>query len=224
MDERTGGASPRQPLPRVGMAVASNTPWTGRVAEVIAATPDQEGALRVAWDGDGETTVPLSACSPAGDGVMVQFAAEAGTETRPDARVLNRNAVTVPIIEESVTAEAVWRDAGSVMIRQRAEDVPQTFTEETEYEELVVEQVNVGRALAEGEVVAPRQEGDRYIIPIVVEEAVVIKRRMLAHELHITKRTATATQTVETTVRHIHTAIESGALADRTHIAADVMQ
>ncbi len=224
MDERRGGAATRQPLPRMGMSVASNTPWTGRVAEVIAATPEQEGAIRVAWDGDGETIVPLSACSPTGDRVMVQFAAEAGTATRPDALVLNRNAVTVPIIEESVTAEAVWRDAGSVMIRQRAEDIPQTFTEETEYEELVVEQVNVGRALAEGEIVAPRQEGDRYIIPIVVEEAVVVKRRMLAHELHVTKRTATATQTVETTVRRIHTAIESGALADRTHIVADVVQ
>ncbi len=225
MDERTGGAATRQSLPRVGMSVASNTPWTGRVAEVIAATPGQEGAIRVAWDGDGETIVPLSACSPAGDRVMVRFAADAGAgmAARPDAMVLARESVTVPIIEEEVTAAAVWRDAGSVMVRLRTEDLPRTFTERTEREELVVEQVEIGRVLAEGEMLEPRREGDRHIIPIVVEEAVVVKRRVLAHELHITKRTVAATQTVQTTIRRVYPEIESGALADRTHIAPGVL-
>lgn len=224
MDERRGGAATRQPSPRAGMMVVSNTAWTGRVVDVIAATPGAEGAIRVAWDGDGETIVPLSACSAAGDRVMVQFAAEEGSRTssRPDAMVMDRDTVTVPIIEEAIAAEAVWRDAGSVMIRLRSEDVPRTFTEQTEREELMVEQVDIGRVLADGEVVVPRQEGDRHIIPIVIEEAVVVKRRVLVHELVVTKRTVSATQTVETTVRRMYPEIESGALADRTHIAANV--
>jgi len=110
------------------------------------------------------------------------------------------------------------------MIRLRGEDVPQTFTEQTEREELMVEQVNIGRILADGEIVEPRQEGDRHIIPIVIEEAVVVKRRVLVHELVVTKRTVSATQTVKTTVRRMYPEIESGALADRTHIAADIVR
>jgi len=224
MDERSGGAATHQPAPRIGMPVRSNTAWTGRVTNVIAATAHDEGALRVAWDGDGETMVPLSACTITNERVMVQFAADAetGSAARPEAMVMDRESVTVPIIEEEVTAEAVWRKSGSVMIRLRSEELPRTFTEQTEREELVVEQVEIGRVLAEGEVLEPRQEGDRHIIPIVVEEAVIVKRRVLAHELHITKRTVAATQTVETTIRRVYSEIESGALADRTHIAPSV--
>ncbi len=223
MDERSGGAATRQPSPRAGMPVRSNTAWTGRVTNVIAATAHDEGALRVAWDGDGETEVPLSACTITNERVMVQFAAEVRTDARPDAMVMDREGMTIPIIEEEITAEAVWRESGSVMIRLRSEDLPRTFTEQTEREELVVEQVDIGRVLAEGEVLAPRQEGDRHIIPIVVEEAVVVKRRVLAHELHVTKRTVAATQTVQTTIRRVYPEIEGGALADRTHIAPGVL-
>ncbi|MDQ2787821.1 MAG: YsnF/AvaK domain-containing protein [Chloroflexota bacterium] len=224
MDERRGGAATRQPTPRAGMPVRSNTAWTGRVTNVIAATANDEGAIRVAWDGDGETEVPLSACTITDERVMVQFAsdAETGSTARPGALVMNRDRVTVPIIEEEITTETVWRESGSVMIRLRSEDLPRTFTEQTEREELVVEQVDIGRVLADGEVLEPRQEGDRHIIPIVVEEAVVVKRRVLAHELHVTKRIVAATQTVETTVRRVYPEIESGALADRIHIAASV--
>jgi len=224
MDERRGGGATHQSTPRAGMSVRSNTAWTGRVTNVIAATANDEGALRVAWDGDGETVVPLSACTITNERVMVQFAAdtETGNAARPGTMVMNRDHVTVPIIEEEVTATTVWRESGSVMIRLRSEELPRTFTEQTEREELVVEQVEIGRVLADGEVLEPRQEGDRHIIPIVVEEAVVVKRRVLAHELHVTKRTAQTTQTVETTVRKITPVIESGALAHRTHIAAGV--
>ncbi len=224
MDERSGGTAMRQPSPRAGMPVRSNTAWTGRVTNVIAATAHDEGALRVAWDGDGETVVPLSACTITNERVMVQFASdtETGNAARPGALVINRAQMTIPIIEEEVTAETVWRESGSVMIRLRSEELLRTFTEQTEREELVVEQVEIGRVLAEGEVLEPRQEGDRHIIPIVVEEAVIVKRRVLAHELHVIKRTVAATQTVETTIRRVYPAIESGALADRTHIAASV--
>ncbi len=226
MDERGRGAPAHQAAPKVGMLVISNTPWTGTVAEVLAASPSEEGALRVAWDGDGETIVPQHACTVADGRVMVQFAAEAesGMATRPDAMRIDREQITVPIIEEELSTETVWRDVGSVMIRMHTENLPQSFTAETEREELVVDQVAIGRELAEGEIVAPRQEGDRYIIPIVVEEAVVVKRRVLVHELVVTKRSVSTTQTIETTIRRIHPKVESGALADRTHIASGVAQ
>lgn len=226
MDERGRGVAARQSLPKAGMPVVSNTSWTGTVAEVLAASLGEEGALRVAWDGDGETIVPLSACSPTGNRVMVRFASEAdpGMGTRPDAMRIDREQITVPIIEEELSTETVWRDVGSVMIRMHAENLPQSFTAETEREELVVDQVDIGRELAEGEIVAPRQEGDRYIIPIVVEEAVIVKRRVLVHELVVTKRSVSTTQTIKTTIRRTRPEIESGALADRTHIASGVAQ
>jgi len=223
MDKRRGDAATRQASPRVGLPVRSNTSWTGRVTNIIAATASDEGAIRVAWDGDGETVVPLSACTITDERVMVQFTsdAETGDAARPGAMVMDRVQMTIPIIEEEVTAATVWRESGSVMIRLHAEELPQTLTAQTDYEELVVEQVEVGRPLVDGEVLEPRQEGDHYIIPIVVEEAVIVKRRVLAHELHVTKRTAQTTQTVETTIRKITPVIESGALADRTHITAN---
>ena len=226
MDERGRGAATRQSWPKAGMPVVSNTSWTGTVAEVLAASPSEEGAIRVAWDGDGETIVPQHACTITGGKVIVQFAAEAesGMGTRPDAMRIDGEQITVPIIEEDLSTATVWRDVGSVMIRMHAENLPQSFTAETEREELVVDQVNIGRELAAGEIIAPRQEGDRYIIPIVVEEAVVVKRRVLVHELVVTKRSVSTTQTIETTIRRVRPEIESGALADRTHIASGVAQ
>ena len=125
--------------------------------------------------------------------------------------------VTVPIIEEQVEAHPEWREAGSIVVRTVMEEVPQTLTQETEREELFVERVAVGRELAEGEEVAAREEGDTYIIPIVIEEAVVVTRRILAEELRVTKRIIPTTQTVQTIVRKERVEIDAGDLADRVH-------
>jgi uncharacterized protein (TIGR02271 family) len=125
--------------------------------------------------------------------------------------------ITVPIIEEQVEAHPEWRDAGSIVVRTVMEEIPQTLTQETEREELFVERVAVGRQLADGEEVAPREEGDTYIIPIVVEEAVVVTRRILIEELRVTKRIIPTTQTVQTVVRKERVEIDAGDLADRVH-------
>ena len=221
MDERRGGAATRQSLPRVGMSVASNTSWTGRVAEVIAATPDQEGAIRVAWDGDGETIVPLAACSPAGDRVMVQFATEAGSgmAAGPDAMVLDREHVTVPILEEELRAGVVWGEAGTVRLRVQTEEVPQSLSRVAAHEELVIEEVVIGLPLKDGKAAEPRREGDVWIFPIVEEVPIVTMRRMVAKEVRVTKRTVEAERTVEATVRRQHVEVDAGALADRVFAA-----
>jgi len=221
MDERTGGAATRQPLPHVGMSVISNTPWMGRVAEVIAAAPGQEGAIRVAWDGDGETIVPLAACSPAGDRVMVQFATEAGSgmAAGPDALVLDRERVTVPILEEELRAGVVWREAGAVRLRVQTEEIPQSLSRVAAHDELVIEEVVVGLPLEDGEAAEPRREGDVWIIPIVEEVPVVTMRRMVAKEVRVTKRTVEAERTVEATVRRQRVEVDAGALAGRVFAA-----
>jgi len=202
------------------MSVTSNTPWTGRVAEVIAATRDQEGAIRVAWDGDGETIVPLSACSPAGDRVMVRFAAEeTGMATRPDALVMDRETVAVPILEEELRAGVVWREAGAVRLRVQTEEVPQSLRRVAAHEELVIEEVMVGLPLKDGEAAEPRREGDVWIIPIVEEVPVVTMRRVVAKEVRVTKRTVEAERTVEATITRQRVEVDAGALAGRVFAA-----
>src|SRR6476659_8637600 len=42
------------------MPVSSDNGWTGTVTEVIPAAPGYDGAVRVAWHGDGTTLVALS--------------------------------------------------------------------------------------------------------------------------------------------------------------------
>ncbi len=125
--------------------------------------------------------------------------------------------ITVPVIEEQLSARPEWHDAGNITVRTQTEEVPQTFTQQVEREEAFVERVSVGRILAEGETVEPRQEGDTFIMPVIVEEAVVITRRVLAEEVRITKRTVQTTQTVQTTTRRQRAEVDSGSLGERVH-------
>ncbi|GEM_PF-2981600 len=323
-----------QPNLQLGMPVSSDNGWTGSITEIIPAAPGYEGAVRVAWHGDGTTLVALSmfvvengqaviraqpppsaivapapqappqpqvleddlttrlagpAPAPAQNdpshvnpyvsdpplvtpepppihpthGGQVRdehddvtyiphvprqepaavaddldatyipsvprepIAAEAGVTVPLDAMHeagthimdANQQEVTVPVIEEQVEAHPEWRDAGSIIVRTVAEEIPQTLTRETQREELFVERLAVGRELAADEEVMPREEGDTYIIPVIVEEAVVVTRRVLAEELRITKRIIPTMQTVQTVVRKERVEIDAGHLADRVHDA-----
>jgi uncharacterized protein (TIGR02271 family) len=82
-------------------------------------------------------------------------------------------------------------------VASRTETVPV----EAAYEEVQIERVPVGRMLAEGESAAPRQEGPTLIIPMIEEEIVVLKRRVIREELRITKQHLTRQQTVQDVVR-----------------------
>jgi uncharacterized protein (TIGR02271 family) len=153
----------------------------------------------------------------------VPEAALASTGVEPAASELvavtpvEQREVTVPVIEEQVAARAEWRDAGAITVRTVMDEIPQTLSHETQRDEVFVERVTVGRVLAEGEEVAQREEDGVTIIPVIVEEAVVVTRRVLAEELHITKRTIPAVQTVQTVVRKERVEIDAGELADRVH-------
>ncbi|MDQ2786196.1 MAG: YsnF/AvaK domain-containing protein [Chloroflexota bacterium] len=295
-----------QPDLRVGMPVSSDNGWTGTITEIIPAAPGYEGAVRVAWHGDGTTLVALSmfvvengqavirtqpppapqqqmAPQPqtAEDDLATRLAAPAendpshvnpyvndtplvtsepppihpthGGQMRDDSadataippasqetmpmdagmtmpldathdtgtQVMDadQQEMTVPVIEERVEAHPEWRDAGTIVVRTVAEEIPQTLTQETQREELFVERVAVGRDLADGEEVMPREEGDTYVIPVIIEEAVVVTRRILAEELRITKRVIPTMQTIQTVVRKERVEIDAGNLTDRVHDA-----
>ncbi len=293
---------------QMGMPVSSDNGWNGTITEIIPAAPGYEGAVRVAWHGDGTTLVALSmfvvengqavirtqpAAPPAPqqymapqpqaleDDFATRLAAPAENDpshvnpyvndtplvtTEPPpiypthgGQMRNDNAdaplippasretmpmnadmtmpldatheagmqvmgadqqeMTVPVIEERVEAHPEWRDAGSIVVRTVAEEIPQTLMQETQREELFVERVAIGRALADGEDVMPREEGDTYVIPVVIEEAVVVTRRVLAEELRITKRVIPTMQTIQTVVRKERVEIDAGNLAERVHDA-----
>ncbi|MGI8690920.1 MAG: YsnF/AvaK domain-containing protein [Thermomicrobiales bacterium] len=297
-----------QPDLQLGMPVSSDNGWTGTITEIIPAAPGYEGAVRVAWHGDGTTLVarsmfviengqavirtqppPAPPAPPqymdprpqaSEDDLATRLAAPAendpshvnpyvndtplvtaepppihpthGGQMRDDADATaippaprdtmpmdadvtapldatheagtqimdaDQQEMTVPVIEERVEAHPEWRDAGSIIVRTVAEEIPQTLTQETQREELFVERVAIGRALADGEEVMPREEGDTYVIPVVIEEAVVVTRRVLAEELRITKRVIPTMQTIQTVVRKERVEIDAGHLADRVHDA-----
>lgn len=311
-----------QPDLQLGMHVSSDNGWTGTITEIIPAAPGYEGAVRVAWHGDGTTLVALSMfvvengqaiirtqppppaaplpplqpqqqmmpepqpqmaeddlatrlaspapvrndpshvnpfvndpplvtpepapihpthggqlrdddttylpSAPRQDPARAAMPMDAGTTMPIEAthesgmHVIGagQSEVTIPVIEEQVEAHPEWRDAGSIIVRTVAEEIPQTLTQETQREELFVERVAVGRELAAGEEVMPREEGDTYIIPVVVEEAVVVMRRILVEELRITKRVIPTMQTIQTVVRKERVEIDAGNLSDRVHDAS----
>lgn len=137
--------------------------------------------------------------------------------TTPLAVPAEQREVVVPIIEEQVEARAEWRDAGAINVRKVADEEPVTLTQETERDEVFVERVAVGRVLEAGEEVAPREEDGVYIVPVVIEEAIVVTRRVLAEEVRLTKRSVATVQTLQTVVRRERVEIDGGALVDRIH-------
>jgi len=127
-----------------------------------------------------------------------QVATGAGESRDAAARVeqLEGESLTVPVIEETLVPVTSWQEAGAVEIRKTVRTVTQELDVPVRYEEATVERVPVNRVLADSESLAPHQEGDTLIVPVIHEEIVVVKRRILVEELRITKQ-------VRTTTRHI---------------------
>lgn len=188
-------------------------------ADDLTYIPPREAAAEPrpydAYAQESETDIP--AVAPLDAGATTPISGMSADTMAPHVVDAAQQEITVPIIEERVEAHPEWREAGSIVVRTVMEEIPQTLTRETEREELFVERVAVGRELGEHEQVAPREEGDVYIIPVVVEEAVVVTRRVLAEELRVTKRIIPTTQTVHAVVRKERVEIDAGHLADRVH-------
>jgi uncharacterized protein (TIGR02271 family) len=102
--------------------------------------------------------------------------------------------LTVPLVEETLVPVTQWHEAGALEIHKTVQTVTQELDVPVRYEEATVERVPLNRVLAEDEQPAQRQEGDTLIVPVVREEVVVIKQRILVEELRITKQTRTVTR------------------------------
>ncbi len=205
---------------RTGAAVATDTGMAGTIVEVLPDFPDAEGDVRVAWAGGHATVVPRGALSVERNRILVRTDAETRT-TETAATGLSAATgedIVVPVIEERLTTAVRWREAGSMTLHLRTEELPETVEEYATREELDIEEMAVGRVLADDEMPTQRQEGDVTIIPVVEERLVMVKQRVLAKEVRISKRSRTETREVTETVRRQRIEIEGGELADRVRV------
>ena len=83
---------------------------------------------------------------------------------------------------------------------------------ELSHDHVVVERVAVGRVV---EAIPPvRQEGDVTIMPVVEEELVVVRRLVLKEEVHLRRVRTTTTHSETVAVREQHVAVTRIALED----------
>src|SRR5947209_6074390 len=104
--------------------------------------------------------------------------------------------IVVPLVEESLDVKKNWVQAGEVVFRKTVDTHTEEVPVELGYEEVQIDRVPVNRVLREGETAEPRQEGDLWIIPVVKEEMVVLKRQVVKEEIRVTKRRATREETI----------------------------
>lgn len=103
------------------------------------------------------------------------------------AEVLTR----VPLIEETVRVSVRERETGRVRVTVGTEVTEQLVRETLRTERVEAVHVPVNRELAPGEAVPqPREEGDLLIVPVLEEVLVIEKRLVLREEIHL-RRTAT---------------------------------
>lgn len=99
---------------------------------------------------------------------------------------LDGQGAVIPVLAEALHVDRRVVETGTVRLRkvvhQRQEVVAPTVTREV----IDVQRVPVDR-FVEGPV-APRQEGDTLVVPVLEETLVVVKRLRLVEEIHITVR------------------------------------
>ncbi len=110
-----------------------------------------------------------------------------------------RETEVIPVIEEQVNVSKQTVETGRVHISKRVHTAEEIVDVPTAHEEIDVERVAVNRYVESAPEV--RYEGDTTIIPVMREEAVVVKRLILVEELHVTKRIVRTHEQQQVSVR-----------------------
>ena len=117
--------------------------------------------------------------------------------------------VVLPIVEESLTVGKRIEETGVVRISKRTTERTETVQLETAQETVSIERVPVDR-LVDGPVEI-RQEGDVTIVPVLEEVVVVEKRLMLREEVRITRTRTTVPQERTVVLRKEEAVVERDA-------------
>jgi len=98
--------------------------------------------------------------------------------------------LTIPVVEEVLAIETARVERGRVRVRKRVETREERVDAQVVHEEVVIEHVPVNRFVEE---TAPevREEDGVLVIPLVEEVLVVEKRLLLREEIRVSKRRTT---------------------------------
>ena len=98
----------------------------------------------------------------------------------------DQDAVVVPVVEEVVHVGKEQVETGAVRISKTIRDEVQEVEVPLTSREVEVRRVEVGRVIDDASnPPKPRQEGDLYIIPVLEEVAVTVKKLVLREEIHL---------------------------------------
>ncbi len=162
--------------------------------------------MRIVLEDGGQAEVDrdLLRKQPDGQVVLPVDRASLGVETATLAAVGDR--IVVPVAEETLDVGVHKVTTGTVRVatrtvtRDEVVDVPLTA------ETAQVERVTVNRELDAP--VAPRQEGETWVIPIVEEVVVVTKRLILREELRVTVCRTQTRHTETVSLRHTEVSVD----------------
>ena len=132
-----------------------------------------------------------------------------------DAAGRRRTTETIEVAEERARVDVVERVTGRVEVRTRTETVEETVDVSLESVGASVERVSVDRYLEEGESVPrARQEGDTWILPVLEEVVVVEKRLHFKEEVRVTQTGERRDVGVPVTLRRQSAEIDRVSAAD----------
>ena len=112
----------------------------------------------------------------------------------------------VPLIEERLKVTTREIDLGERDIHKTVESVEETWYEPVVHEEVEVERVRVRRNVAAPE--QPHEEGEWLVIPVMEEVIVIQKQLVVVEEIRIRKQPVTEQQEVRETVRRERVSVE----------------
>lgn len=118
-------------------------------------------------------------------------------ETNDTARTTSTTTQVIPVIEEHVTIDKKEVYTGKVVISKSVEQHNEPVHVITNHDVVSVEHVPAGYYVENAPEV--RHDGDIMIIPVLREEAVVVKKIYLVEELHV-KRVSRQTQDTQNVV------------------------
>jgi len=210
MQENLQGAAVIREDGVMGEVVAAATTATGAEVAVIAFADGARVAVSpqmLEAQADGVYRLLLAAAQLAPNGAT----AERITAERITAeRITAEDEVVIPVIVEEIAVSRQQVARGVVRVHKRTETHTATVDAPLTSEEVTVERVPVN-ALIEGAAPQMREEDGVTIIPVLEEVLVIEKRLLLREEVHLRKRATTANAPQTVTLRRETVEIERSA-------------
>ena len=193
-----------------GAVVEATDGRLGTVDEVIVQPTTGELSylvLRRGWSGE-RLTIPATLIDSIPHSREVRLAVDRdearsrATDVPTDAVVARGDSgqIRIPVHAERLIPRKRQVDLGELRIHRRVQQSEEVVSQPVTRDDLIVDRVPVNRPLEAP--VAPRDEGDWLVIPIMEEVLFVRKQLMLKEEIRIRKRQVTEEQAVRELVRH----------------------